>query len=150
MSKNWKNWVILMFHYLDFLHDASATQNGLWTHFLVALLLQLQQCEHSHWIQCNPFVAAKKSQPQPHRVNGPLSYNHTERQRQRLMLVYGDDWEWVWDRFSSVTIDQHWPLTLGVIIPLVYILPQNWVTKLNSRIIKDVRVISGYTICSIN
>ena len=41
------------------------------------------------------------------------------------MLVYGDAWEWVWDRFSSVTIDQHCmtlpmtlQLTLGVGIPL--------------------------------
>ena len=62
MSKNWKNWVILTFHYLDFLHDATATatQNGFRTHLLAAPLLQLQQCEHSHWIQCNPFVTAKK------------------------------------------------------------------------------------------
>ena len=51
------------------------------------------------------------------------SFDHTERQRQsqwqQPMLVYGDAWEWVWDRFSSITIDQHWPLTLllGVVIP---------------------------------
>ena len=55
-----------------------------------------------------------------------LSLTHTEcqRQRQRPMLVYGYYWEGVWDRFSSITIDQHWPLTLllpltlGVGIPL--------------------------------
>ena len=53
-----------MFHYLDFLHDAAATaaQNGFQTHLLAAPLPQLQQYEHSLWIQCNPFVAAKKSQ----------------------------------------------------------------------------------------
>ena len=28
-----------------------------------------------------------------------------KRQRQsHIMLVYGDAWEWVWDRFSSVTM----------------------------------------------
>ena len=56
-----KNLVILTFHDLDFLHDAAATaaQNGFRTHLLMAPLLQLQQCEHSHWIQCNPFVVAK-------------------------------------------------------------------------------------------
>ena len=38
------------------------------------------------------------------------------------MLVNGDTWEWVWDQFSIVTIDQHWllplplTLTLGVFI----------------------------------
>ena len=50
-----------MFHYLDFVHDATATatQNGFWTHLPVAPLRQLQQCEHSHWIQCNSFVVAK-------------------------------------------------------------------------------------------
>ena len=61
MSKNWKNWMILMFHYQDFLHDAAAiaAQNGFRTHLLEGLLPQLQHHEHSHWIQCNPFVAAK-------------------------------------------------------------------------------------------
>ena len=24
------------------------------------------------------------------------------------IYIYCDAWEWVWDRFSSVTIDQHW------------------------------------------
>ena len=55
-----------------------------------------------------------------------LSYEHTEHQRQRPMLVNGDTWEWIWDRFSSVTIEQHqWrlpltlPLTLGVGIPFL-------------------------------
>ena len=38
-----------------------------------------------------------------------LSYKHTERQRS--MLVNGDAWKSVPD-FQSVTIDQHWPLTL--------------------------------------
>ena len=33
------------------------------------------------------------------------------------MLVNGDAWEWFWDRYSSVTIDQHWPVTLAVDIP---------------------------------
>ena len=27
--------------------------------------------------------------------------------KHHTMLVYDDAWEWVWDRFSSVTIDQH-------------------------------------------
>ena len=56
--------------------------------------------------------------------------NHgwTERQPQRPMLFYANGWEWVWDRFASVTIDQHrsltlslpltLPLTLGVVLPL--------------------------------
>ena len=34
-------------------------------------------------------------------------YSERQRQRQRPILVNGDTWEWVWDRFSSVTIDQH-------------------------------------------
>ena len=43
-----------------------------------------------------------------------LSYKHTERQRQRQrpMLVNGDTWEWVCDRFSSVPMTSigycHW------------------------------------------
>ena len=55
-----------------------------------------------------------------------LNLKHTERQRQRPMLVYGDAWERVWDRSSSVTMDQHWTLslTLGVVIPLVLSLPR--------------------------
>ena len=31
------------------------------THLLAAPLSQPQQCEHSHWIQYNPFIAAKKN-----------------------------------------------------------------------------------------
>ena len=49
-----------------------------------------------------------------------LSYKHTERQRQlqRPMLVNGDAWKSVPDPFPNVTIDQYWPLTLAVVIPL--------------------------------
>ena len=53
-----------------------------------------------------------------------LSLKHTEPQwqwqwqRQRPMLVNGDTWEWVWDQFSSITIDQHWPLTLPLLLTL--------------------------------
>ena len=54
-----------------------------------------------------------------------LSYKHNERQRwrqqqrqhQQPMLVYGDACEWVWDRFSSITTDQHWMLTLLLTLP---------------------------------
>ena len=52
-----------------------------------------------------------------------LGYTHAERQRQqqRPMLVNGDTWEWIWDQFSSVTIDQHrpLPLALGVGVTLI-------------------------------
>ena len=52
--------------------------------------------------------------------NSPY-FTHTQ-QRQWPMRVNGDTWEWVWDRFSSVTIHKHWllplPLTLGVVRPL--------------------------------
>ena len=36
-----------------------------------------------------------------------LSYEHTERQR--LMQVNGDAWEWVWDPFWSVTMHFNGP-----------------------------------------
>ena len=38
------------------------------------------------------------------------------------MQVYGNAWDWVWDRFSSVTIDQHYSLPLTLILPLNYTL----------------------------
>ena len=54
-----------------------------------------------------------------------LGYDHTKQQQQRQwqwqqpMLVYSEAWKWVWYQFSSVTIDQHWPLTFGVVIALI-------------------------------
>ena len=55
-----------MYNYLDFSHDAAATaaQNGFCTHFCgtaatAAAAATAAQCEYSHWIQCNPFIAAK-------------------------------------------------------------------------------------------
>ena len=75
--------------------------------------IQVQICTH------NQVLKAKH-------VTYIVSYNHTEgqrqQQRQRPMLVYGDAWKSVPDKFPSVTIDQHWPLTLtlGVVIPLFF------------------------------
>ena len=73
----------------------------------------------------NCCIAVKFAQSEPtfgRRSEAHLSYKHTERQhqRQRPMLANGDASEWVWDRFSNVTIDQHWSLllTLSVGIPL--------------------------------
>ena len=34
------------------------------------------------------------------------------------MQVDGDAWEWGMERLSSVTIDQHWSLTLLLLLPL--------------------------------
>ena len=52
----------------------------------------------------------------------PLRGAHTERQRQRLIQVNGDAWEWVWDPFSSGTMhsNETLPLTLplGLFTPL--------------------------------
>ena len=52
-----------------------------------------------------------------------LSYEHTERKRQRLMRVNGDAWEWVRDPFWNVTMHFNGtlPLPLGVFIPLAKI-----------------------------
>ena len=46
----------------------------------------------------NIVIAVKTSTPHPSNERVPkwlslLSYKHTERQRQRQMLVYGDAWE---------------------------------------------------------
>ena len=54
-------------------------------------------------------------------MSAVLSYEHTERQRERLMQVNGDAWEWV----LTPILERHnafqWtlPLPLGVFIPLV-------------------------------
>ena len=45
----------------------------------------------SYHLRCSDWEAEELSDAQ---VCPLLSYNHTERQRQRPMLVYGDAWEW--------------------------------------------------------
>ena len=54
------------------LHDATATQNGFQNH---SVWQHCHSCSCSCTVlQCNPIVAAKKkkkTQPLPHRVNGP-------------------------------------------------------------------------------
>ena len=73
--------------------------------FIVDLKIYEERKKYKFWTICdlpwtftctwvNKFVASDV-----------LSCKHTKRQRQ--MLVYGDAWEWFWDRFSSVTIDQY-------------------------------------------
>ena len=53
-----------------------------------------------------------------------LSCKNSERQAEAAGLhwVYGVAWEWIWDRFSSVTMHFNGtvplPLILGVFIPL--------------------------------
>ena len=52
-----------------------------------------------------------------------LSYKHTKRQRQLWSFAaYHDAWEWVWDRFWSVTMYSNGTLPLrltrGVVMPL--------------------------------
>ena len=49
-----------------FLHDATIVDIFCGTAAAAA------PCEGLHLLKCNPIVEAKKSQPQPHRVNGPL------------------------------------------------------------------------------
>ena len=36
-----------------------------------------------------------------------LNCKHTKCQYQHHIMVYGDAWEWDWDQFWGVTIDQH-------------------------------------------
>ena len=46
-------------------------------------------------------------------MNANIEYNHTERQWQRPMLVYGDAWECPTDQHSPLPLT----LTLGVVNP---------------------------------
>ena len=59
---------------------------------------------------------------------------HTEQQRQRLIQVNGDAWEWVWDPFSSGTIHSNETLPLPLTLPLGVFIPlgfQKVITKRN-------------------
>ena len=54
-------------------------------------------------------------------------YPHRQRQRQRPMLVYGDAWKFIPDTFPSITIDQHWLLTLTLLLTLGVGGPLAWI-----------------------
>ena len=101
MSKNWKNWVILMYHYLDFPHDAAATatQNGCGTH----------------------SSPQPQPQPQSHSVNTHIEPNATHLLRQKNRSRSRSRSRTVWTDLHCPDCS---PPATCALLPAVYLLPR--------------------------